>query len=510
MIRISHYYFCRGTAAEWRIKMRVVIFDIDTLRPDHLGCYGYKRNTSPTIDQIAKEGVVFENYYCPNAPCLPSRASLITGQYGIRTGVVGHGGTAADLRLQGEPRHFRSDFSQNSLFTQLKQAGLYTASFSTFPERHSAWWFNAGLNECVNVGKGGMESAEEVTPHVLDWLDKKGKEDNWVIHVHYWDPHTPYRAPKDFGNPFKEEPLCDDWITEEEFQKHLLHVGPHCANEIAMWDDKKSPNYPRHPGKVTSMEEVKDFIDQYDCGVKYSDDNVKLVVDKIKELGVYDEDLAIIITSDHGENMGELGIYGEHGTADEPTCHIPFIIKWPGAKKGFRAEGLHDNVDLLPTIVDIFNTKISSNYELDGVSFKSTLFDGENVGKDCVVLTQCCHVCQRSAIWGDYLYVRTVHGGGHLFPKEMLFNIKNDPHQLDDLAEKHPELCEHGSKLILDWVDTQMEKSDYDVDPLWTVMRQGGPEHCRGAIKPYMKRLEGTPREYGIEKLKEQYKKFID
>ena len=87
--------------------MRVIIFDIDTLRADHMGCYGYGRNTTPQMDGIADSGVRFDRYYCPNAPCLPSRASLITGQYGIHTGVVGHGGTAADLRPQGITRHFQ-------------------------------------------------------------------------------------------------------------------------------------------------------------------------------------------------------------------------------------------------------------------------------------------------------------------------------------------------------------------------------------------------------------------
>ena len=56
--------------------MKVILFDIDTLRADHMGCYGYGRNTTPVMDQIAKEGVCFERYYCPNAPCLPSRASM--------------------------------------------------------------------------------------------------------------------------------------------------------------------------------------------------------------------------------------------------------------------------------------------------------------------------------------------------------------------------------------------------------------------------------------------------
>ena len=84
--------------------MRVLLFDIDTLRADHMGCYGYGRNTTPVMDEIAKEGVRFDDYYCPNAPCLPSRASMISGQYGIHNGIVGHGGTAADMRLQGITR----------------------------------------------------------------------------------------------------------------------------------------------------------------------------------------------------------------------------------------------------------------------------------------------------------------------------------------------------------------------------------------------------------------------
>ena len=64
-----------------------------------MGCYGYGRNTTPNIDQVAAEAVRFENYYCSDAPCLPSRASLVTGMFGIRNGVVGHGGTGADRRL---------------------------------------------------------------------------------------------------------------------------------------------------------------------------------------------------------------------------------------------------------------------------------------------------------------------------------------------------------------------------------------------------------------------------
>ena len=484
--------------------MRVILFDIDTLRSDHLGCYGYGRDTSPAIDAIAQEGVRFGNYYCPNAPCLPSRASLITGRYGVRTGVVGHGGTAADMRLQGESRHFRDNCSDNGLFMQFRRAGMHTASFSTFAERHSSWWFNAGFNECFNVGKCGNESAGEVTPHVLDWLRRKGREDNWFPHVHYWDPHTPYRAPAEFGNPFAGQPLPDDWISEEIFAQHLLHVGPHGANEINMWDDTQFPQFPRHPGSLKTREDMKAMMDSYDCGIRWTDDNIAQIVDLVKEMGLY-EDLAVIITSDHGENMGELGLYGEHGTADEPTCHIPMIIKWPGGMRGFVDQGFHDNVDLAPTIQELLGTKMLGRYDYDGLSYAQTLLTGQDCSKDHLVLTQCAHVCQRSVRFGDYLYLRTVHGGYHLFPREMLFNVKEDPHQLHNLARERPELCEKGARLILNWNETVMKKSDSDADPMWTVMREGGPEHARGMLEAYIKRLEGTPRADQIPLLREMY-----
>lgn len=95
--------------------MRILSLDLDTLRPDHLGCYGYHRNTSPNIDAIAAQGARFNHYHCSDAPCLPSRAALMTGRFGIHSGVVGHGGTAADLRREGAPRGFVDRLRSESL-----------------------------------------------------------------------------------------------------------------------------------------------------------------------------------------------------------------------------------------------------------------------------------------------------------------------------------------------------------------------------------------------------------
>lgn len=483
--------------------MRILFIDIDTLRPDHMSCYGYDRLTTPNMDRVCAEGIRFDQYYCSDAPCLPSRASLVSGMFGIRNGAVGHGGTAADRRLTGYTRDFTDIVDEENFHNIFRRAGMHTVSVSTFPERHSSWWFNAGFNECYNVGGRGGESGERILPVALDWLRRNEGRDNWFMHVHFWDPHTPYRAPESFGNPFEDVPL-NTWIDEEVFAQHLQHTGPHCINELIMYHDIPSPQYPRMPGKAEDLAGMKRVMDGYDCGILYADHLIGQILDLLRQQGIYEE-TAIIITSDHGENMGELGIYSEHGTADHPTCHIPFIIKWPGGKRGITENGFHYNLDILPTMAELLNVKPSENW--DGVSYTRTITEGENTGRDSLVISQMAHVCQRSARFGDWLYIRTYHDGFHLFDKEMLFNVKEDPYEQHDVKAEHPELCAMGAKIILDWHDEQMLKSNSPVDPMMTVLHEGGPFHTRGHLDQYLERLEATGRKAGADQLRAKYKK---
>ena len=488
--------------------MRVMFIDIDTLRPDHMGCYGYHRDTTPNIDEICKNGTRFDRYCCADAPCLPSRASLISGMFGIRHGAVGHGGTAADRRISGEGRGFGDILDRDNFVNIFRKAGLKTASISTFAERHSSWWFDAGFNETYNVGKGGMESGEEVLPVALDWIDRNAAGDNWFLHVHFWDPHTPYRAPESFGDPFGDSPL-ETWIDQKVFEGHLRHTGPHSANEISMYDDKENPKFPRHPGSVKDLAGLKKLIDGYDTGIRYADYLVGQMIGKLKKMGVYD-DLCVIVSSDHGENMGELGIYSEHATADWATCRIPLIIKWSGIQGGHMHSGLHCNVDLAPTLAELMNVKPGAHW--DGTSFAGAVLQKECAGRESVVISQMAHVCQRSARFGDWLYMRTYHDGFHLFDDEMLFDLAADPHEQNDVKEKYPEVCAKGAKIILDWHDAMMKKScassmsSATIDPMWTVLQEGGPAHTKGALDGYMKRLRETGREDGADRLEQKYR----
>ena len=469
--------------------MRVILLDIDATRPDHLGCYGYHRNTSPNIDKIARDGVRFKNYHCSDAPCLPSRTALMTGRFGIHTGVVNHGGVAADYRYDGLNRGFQDKLTTSSLPALFRKAGMRSVLISPFAERHSTWNFYAGFTEIYNTGKAGRESAEEISPTVIDWLDRNSDEDDWFLYINYWDPHTPYRAPDEYGNPFENQPL-KDFYTEELLQKQLKAVGPHTSQELYSYHDTPKFGMPRALGKLTNFEDLRIFVDGYDIGIHYADSHIGKIIDILESKGIY-EDVAIIVTSDHGENMGELSIYGEHATADQITTNIPMIIKWPGSRKNEEIKGFYYNLDLCPTIADLLQVEKSEDW--DGASYAESIFKPVDKGHDELILGQLAHVCQRSVRFDNWIYIRTYHDGYHLFPKEMLFDIEKDPHETQNVASQFPDVCKDAVYRLNNWHDKMMLTMDHE-DPLWTVLREGGPHHAKGHLKDYVERLQATGR----------------
>lgn len=481
--------------------MRILYIDIDALRPDHLGCYGYHRNTSPHIDAIAGRGMRMNQYYCSDAPCLPSRTALYTGMFGIHSGVVGHGGTAADPRIEGAGRGFRDRIESDALATRLHEgAGMHVAQISPFGHRHAARQFLAGFNEIHNTGKGGIESAPDVQPIVEKWLREHANEDNWYLHLNYWDVHTPYRVPLDYPCPFENDPI-PEWLNADVLKAHRSKPAPHGARELGMFSDANNCFYPRELGELKDMTDLRDWINGYDTAIRYVDDHVGRIVELLKAAGVYEETV-IIITADHGENQGELGLYGEHATADAITCRIPMIVKGPGVVAG-TDDGLHYNIDLAPTLADWLGFTAPEAW--DGRSYLDTLRGTRDTGRDFLVLSQCAHVCQRAVRFEDWIYIRTYHDGYHLFPEEMLFDLRKDPHEQDEISRDNPEVCNRALRYLTRWHDDMMRKSGSDIDPLWTVMREGGPFHPRNELPGYIERLEATGRGAFVDELKRRH-----
>lgn len=483
--------------------MRILYVDIDTLRPDHLGCYGYHRNTSPNIDTLAQSSAVFHNVHASDVPCLPSRSALLTGQFGIHNGVVNHGGTDADPVLEGASREFWSSLQINSFPSQLKRAGLRTASVSSFAQRHSAFHWYAGLDEAYNVGKYGLETADEVYAIASDWLQRNGRNDDWYLHVHMWDPHTPYRAPADYGDPFADEPV-PAWLTEAIRAEHWAGCGPHSAQEANGFAprDKLRGIFPRQPQDVPDSRAVRQMFDGYDTGVLMSDDYTGRLLNLLADLDI-DGDTVIMISSDHGETLGEMNVYGDHQTADQITTRVPLILHWPDKVALGNYHAKHYQVDAAATLLELLGQNVPQTW--DGESFANGLEQGKDEGRSALVVSQAAWACQRGVRFDDWLYLNTRHDAYHLYPDHQLFNIAEDPHQQHDVSAHSIEVLHRGQALLKDWLDVNLVDAARGRDPHDNVMFEGGPYHVRGKLPEYLARLRDTNRADVAQRLEEKW-----
>lgn len=213
----------------------------------------------------------------------------------------------------------------------MRDAGHVVASISPFAARHAAWWYLAGLTEWRDTGKGGNERADEVFPVAAAWLKEHAHEASWVLHVNFWDPHTPYRTPASARGTFRDQPP-PSWIDEETLRRQWEGYGTLSARDpMGYWfPSALRLQHEDVPPALASLDDVRAWIDAYDEGIAYADAYVGRLLDLLETLGVLD-DTTVVVTADHGENQGELGVYGDHQTADVITTRVPFVWKGPGS-----------------------------------------------------------------------------------------------------------------------------------------------------------------------------------
>jgi arylsulfatase A-like enzyme len=413
---------------------------------------------------------------------------------------VGHGGTAAQPFIEGASRGFNDRFSQSAWMSVLRSTGFYTASVSSFPQRHSAWHWYAGYREVLDPGRFGVETAPEVNRLAVRWLEEHAREDNWFLHVNYWDPHTPYRTPEDYGDPFAQVPLPVDWLTEDVQQRLWSGYGPHSAQEPQGWGPPTA-HHPRMPDAIDSMDAVKRWIDGYDTGIRYTDDHIAGLLRALDGAGVLDE-TAIIISADHGDSQGELNVWGDHQTADSIVSRVPLVVRWPGISSGVHT-GLRYQIDWAATLLEMAGAQVPSDW--DAEPFTNGLSGGRDDGRPYLVISQGAWTCMRSVRWDDYLCMRTYHDGYQDLKEVMLYDVGTDPHLQRDLAAERPDLVDRGMSLLTDWQEIMMLTADRDVDPMMTVLREGGPWQVRGQLPHYLARLRATGRDEAARRLEREH-----
>jgi len=425
--------------------MKVILLVIDTLRADHLGCYGYHRNTSPNIDRLAREGVLFQYAYPSDVPTQPSFTSMFTGQRGIHTGIVSHSYT-------------ENLTEEVPFFTELLAAnGITTAAVSTLYMMRR--WFARGFKYYMNPVTGvrarlQQVDAEEINAMALPWI-KEHKEEDFFIFIHYWDPHALYFPPEPYRRLFYQG-------DESDPQNHSL-------------DDLKSqPIWPftkRHLDKIgENITDIEYVIAQYDGEIRYADDNVGELINLLEELKIYDQTV-IILTSDHGESMGEHHFYFDHCDVYEPTIHVPLIIRYPQElPSGKRVRALvQSSLDIAPTILNLF--KIPKLEAMEGKDLIS-IAKGEEQGYDEIYVNQGLWTGKRAIRTEKWKFIKTLDKTFWETPDRELYDMERDPDERKDLAEEKPEVVDELELRMGRWLDKNLGRR---IDPLQLIVDRGLP-----------------------------------
>lgn len=483
--------------------MRILYVDVDSLRSDHLGCYGYPRATTPTIDRLAAEGTRFERVYASDTPCLPSRTAMFGGRHGVHTGVVDHLGSAADPFPEGAPRRWHSAQADSAWMTQLRRLGYRTATVSPFAERHSAWHWLAGFQEVYDTGRGGHETAADVMPVALDWIERNGAADAWFLHVNLWDVHWPYRFPPEAAGAFAADQL-PLWLTEEVREAHWNGYGPKSAQDLGYRvRDHWLEHYPHQPVEIASMNDVRRMFDGYDASVRYVDAQIGRLLEALDRLGVAEE-TAVVVTSDHGESLGELNMYMSHRVPDEAVAHLPFVIRWPGVTvPGSVDRALHYQFDLAATIVEALGGAAPGGWDARPIG-SPALREASSAGAEgrpYLVLGSGAGSLCRSVRWDRFLCLRAYHDGYNGLPEISLFDLLADPHETHDLADERPEVVNEAMRFLDEWYGRMAATATHPVDPLWIALHEGGPQDSRGTLPGYLDRLRRTGRSHWAELL---------
>lgn len=447
--------------------MRIIFFDVDCLRPDHLGCYGYGRPTSPHIDAIAAQGTRFTHHYCANSPCLPSRTAWASGRFGIRNGVCSNHGAGARFHLR--TRRYGGPEPENDMLSRhLRRHGYDTFSFSNFADRHTALWFMYGWTAFHTPNlKGGAETAEEVNEPLLGWLRHHATRDDYFLHVNYWDAHRPYRMDAAWAERFRGHPVGQPWPDEAALERHRAMTGAFTAH--GQFRDDVSP-YPLMPGAVTTRAELEHMITGYDAAIAYVDHHIGVVLDELDRQGVLD-DTAIIVSADHGDAFGEHGIYSDHVCADECIHHIPLIVRWPGVTPaGHASEGFVYNLDLGPTLCNLLGIPIPA--EWDGASFRANLEGLPGLDREALVWDCGLYTVQRAVRTHRHLMVRTYDAHGYAFEPVELYDLAADPYQAHNLSRELPEVVRECDAHLSAWIHAQRAKGTNIPDPLDEILRE--------------------------------------
>ena len=432
----------------------VLLIVMDTLRADHLSLQGYERVTDPNLLRIASEGVMFENAYATSSWTLTAHASLFTGRWPYEHKADGGRDLDETYPTIAEAlaaRGYRTGAFNGNFETVTKRWGFargfhhFEDYYQTLPQLSVSSFYGRFLEYYVFHKVLNMEFsidrrwAPSVNQSALDWIDQDTKKPFFVF-VNYYDVHAPYISPErarfsEFENPGGL--VNTDWTTADIYN-------------------------PKTP------EQAQGEIDAYDGGIYYTDQQIQILLDELDQRGVL-ENTILIITSDHGELFGEHGLWEHHNSLYKPVIFVPLIIWHPeSVPQGVRIPTAVSNVSVPVTIMDMLGYQDQTEFPGPSLAELWTNPDSAVQWPDPIAeMAESTWVNPNhlsikgdmtSVVSDDWQYIE------HEFNGVELYNLDDDPDQLNNLAEENPTVLDELKNYYLKSISELGLTWPYDIE----------------------------------------------
>ncbi len=407
----------------------LVLISLDTLRADHLGCYGYGRPTSPAVDALAADGTLFENAYAPSPWTLPAHMSLMTG---LSTG--NHGVVDQDLSLGPGIPTLAERLKSRGLFASAVTGGGYVGGAYGFRRGFDSYRVEGQATDREGAGAIGREACRFFEDH---------RDRGFFLFVHTYQIHSPFFPPEEYAAAF---------------------APPGRTPRRLSFEDLRFSQERRY--RPVSAEERLDFLALYDAEIRYTDEAlVRPIVEKLKALGLYDRTM-IVLVGDHGEEFFEHGGWAHAHQVYEETLRVPLVVKPAGPHpRGRRIAELAGLTDVAPTVLDAFGIRFDAG-EFDGRSLLGRAMGRPaRPGDDRPVFADLAgHSLEKNTpgrtavIRGRYKLILSdayeprdlayFQPPPPLVEPEALFDLRSDPEEKMNLAALRPDLARELGRLL--------------------------------------------------------------
>lgn len=353
-----------GKSAEEKLKCKdcnIVIISLTNTRKDHVGLYGYERDTTPNIDEFFKNSLIFENAFAPASWTLPVAASFFSSLFPYAHGVM--------------DRYVGSRLSDDVVtFTELlKQNGYQTAGFTGGGDYGRRFNFSQGFD--VYVDEGGSTGpvsyfgTEESLPEAMKWLNSIDIKSKFFLFVQGFDTHCPFAPKEPFNGKF-----IGDLKSNINYNTCLWtfeQTNPIYKNGIKYWPVKTMSGPEGIRDMELTDEDVKYMLALYDGEIAQADDNLRSFFQAIKDKNL-EKNTIFIFISEHGDLFGEHGRFMRggplRGTFYDPVLNFPLVIKHPKIDVPQKIDALVQTVDLMPSLLEILGIHDSQREKRQGKS----------------------------------------------------------------------------------------------------------------------------------------------